>query len=292
MLLDQSFFQTLKLQEVPDGHLFLSQIMRVNYRWLFGVSLRLEGLENLPKDQSVLIAMNHTDRYTCWPFQYALIEAGGQRFTSAWIKAKYYQSVFSRWVLGHCNGIPVPSRGYFILQDAKKRLGRVLTQDEYREIRIASEQDPMHPINLLNDRMMGLVEQKTLEALVDKKNHVVVFPQGTRSKRLLPSRTGLIQMAYRHQIPIVPVGASGCDTLYPGHSPWARRGRVTYRIGKPLYFRGPQDFRPFTNDALVHAELFAKSAWELTREINQLLDPAYQLDMNTDFKAWAADRLL
>ncbi|MEI6806187.1 MAG: lysophospholipid acyltransferase family protein [Myxococcaceae bacterium] len=292
MLIDESYLKTLRLQEIPDGHLFCARIMRVNYRWLFGARVKLEGLENLPKDHSVLIAMNHTDRYTCWPFQYALIEAGGHRFTSTWIKAKYYQNALSRWVFDHCNGIPVPSRGYLILQEAKERLGRMLTQEEYRAIRIASEQDPKHSMSVLNDRLMHCVEEKTLEALENKKNHVLVFPQGTRSKRLLPSRIGMIQMAYKHQIPIIPVGASGCDTLYPGPSPWARPGRVTYRIGKPLIFKGPQDFKPFTGDAKRYETLFEKSAWELTREINQLLDSAYQLEINADFKTWAPDRLL
>src|SRR5690606_15126531 len=63
---------------------------------------------------------------------------------------------------------------------------------------------------------------------------LLVFPQGTRSRRLLPAHDGIAQMALHLRIPIVPIGCNGADLVYPGASPFARRGRIVYRVGEPI----------------------------------------------------------
>jgi 1-acyl-sn-glycerol-3-phosphate acyltransferase len=141
-------------------------------------------------------------------------------------------------------------------------------------------------------RLMALVEAKTTEALFQKENNVIVFPQGTRSLRLLPARTGMLQFAIRHQVDVVPIGSNGCERLYPGASPLAKGGRVVYRIGKPLTMDG--EFRdlqieapyiPFTQQADPFEETFQRAAARVTTAIDDLLDEPYKLEKTAGMAA-------
>lgn len=243
----------------------------------------------------------------------------------AWVKAKYYENKMLGWFFDQCNNLPLPSMGYLILKDAVAALGRKLTDEEYRTLRdlvdfklepgdVSSNlQTSLEPIlrgvradfnpdvehyrdymNRWNDRLMSLVEKRTVEAVFEKQNHIIVFPQGTRSIRLLPAKTGMLEFAFRHKIPIVPVGSNGCESVYPGGSPFASGGAVEYRIGKPLtmddafsecYVNEP--YVPFTRESKKFKAQFQKGAEILTQAINELLDEPYQLGANTDERSRA-----
>jgi 1-acyl-sn-glycerol-3-phosphate acyltransferase len=151
-----------------------------------------------------------------------------------------------------------------------------------------------------NDRLMGLVEQRTLQALFENHNNVIVFPQGTRSLRLLPGKPGLAQFALRHEIPVVPVGSMGSEEAYPGGSPWAGGGTCRYRIGRPLSVddaladcRIEGSYRPFTREAEVHAERFERAMRRITAAIDDLLEERYKLAAEDGADARPrADRLM
>jgi hypothetical protein len=112
---------------------------------------------------------------------------------------------------------------------------------------------------------------------------LLIFPQGTRSRRLLPGKAGIAQIALKLRIPIVPVGCNGSDVVYPGSSPFGRKGHIVYRIGEPIPyeeltpFHVAEDFAPFTAAAeRDHAEKFGAIASLVSDRINDLLDPEYQ----------------
>ncbi|MEO1175515.1 MAG: 1-acyl-sn-glycerol-3-phosphate acyltransferase, partial [Myxococcota bacterium] len=96
--------------------------------------IEVEGLDNLP-DRSVVLAMNHTDRYNYWPFQYQMYRFGVPRFTATWVKGKYYENAMMSWFMMSMNTIPVPSRGYIIAARFQEAIGRAPSNDEYRLLR-------------------------------------------------------------------------------------------------------------------------------------------------------------
>jgi 1-acyl-sn-glycerol-3-phosphate acyltransferase len=278
-----------------------------------------------------MFALNHTDRYNYWPFQYRMWRRGDLPFTTTWVKGKYYENKWLGWFFDQCNNIPLPSRGYLILQDARALLNRKLGDEEYRVLRDLVdgrlEQDALPDsasaavrrlltearrdfqpaeetyaafMRRWNDRLMGLVEQRTLQALFENHNNVIVFPQGTRSKRLLPGKPGLAQFSLRHEIPVVPVGSMGSEDAYPGASPWARGATCRYRIGKPLTVadaladcRITQPYAPFTHEAEAHAEFFERAMKRITAAIEDLLEDPYKMATESDLDGGRrADRLI
>ena len=84
---------------------------------------------------------------------------------------------------------------------------------------------------------------------------------------------------------MVPIGCSGSDRVYPSNTPFAKGGRVVYRIGERLRIDGPElaahrvtePFRPFTLEAADrHRASFQGMTDVVMDHINRLLDPRYQ----------------
>ena len=318
-MIEEEDLRKLRLSRRPPGQLIAARLLDLNYRWPPANRVEISGVENIPGDRPVFFALNHTDRFNYWPFQWALWKMGGHRFVTSWVKAKYYDNPLMSAFLNQCNNIPLPSLGYVILNDAAATLGRPLTEEEYRFLRdlvdsqagkdesvahldgeiesdvarllvtprrdFLPEMEP-YAVFILRwaGRLFRLVEERTLEALFSHHNNVLVFPQGTRSLRLLPARTGMLEFALRHDVDIIPVGSNGCERLYPGASPLARRGEVLYRVGKPLTVEGDfgdcritELYQPFTVEAQAHEDKFVRAASRVTAAINDLLDEPYRL---------------
>ena len=331
-MVDEEHLTRLELWERPFGQRFFAgAVLLPNYSMPPVTRIVLEGVENIPRDRTVMFALNHTDRYNYWPFQYEMWRRSDLPFTTTWVKAKYYENRWLGWFFDQCNNIPLPSRGYLILQDARAVLGRKLEDSEYRVLRnlvdgkleqkeisgaasadvgrlLTEPRRDFRPgeetysafMHRWNDRLMGLVEQRTLQALFENHNNVIVFPQGTRSIRLLAGKPGLAQFALRHEIPVVPVGSMGSEEAYPGGSPWAGGGTCRYRIGQPLSVddaladcRIEGAYRPFTREAEVHAERFERAMQRITAAIDDLLEEPYKLaaDRGADARP-RADRLI
>lgn len=329
-MIDEHSLEHLTLAPIPRVQIAVGHVLRLNYGFGVLVKIKLEGVENIPLDRPVMFALNHTDRYNYWPFQYQMWRRGGLPFTVTWVKAKYFQHPLLGPLFKSTNNIPIPSKGYLILQDAQAVLGRELAREEYRWLRDqvnAGEARTKVPAGLSpelaalletprrdfdppresyatfmtrwNDRLMGLVEARTLEALLEKRHNVIVFPQGTRAIRLLPARLGMLQFALRHRVTIVPVGSNGCEALYPGSNPVARPGTVTYRIGRPLSVDDAfadctvdEPFRPFTAEAEPHRERFTRAADLVTEAIDALLDEPYKRAPEEEGGEVPLDRLM
>ena len=312
-MLDLKRLQSLRLRRIPWGQLLTANLgMRPNFTFLPGIDIVVEGLENLPTDRRVILALNHTDRYNPWPLQYTLYRKK-LGFTVTWVKAKYYEHWFIGAFMTACNNIPLPSRGYVISTEFRKLMNRPPSNDEYRTIRdmmdgkrdfsspfktedtehvrrffeggSGSVQETVRKLEEYFGQMMDVVTNLSTQVMSELNSHLLVCPQGTRSKRLTEGKTGMVQMAQRMGATILPVGCSGSDRLYPGASPFAKKGRVVYRIGEPLPVdsgplaphRVPEEIKPFTREG---SEKFGEKYTIMTKivmdRINDLVDPEYQ----------------
>jgi 1-acyl-sn-glycerol-3-phosphate acyltransferase len=288
-MLDIARLERIRLSRRPLSQRFVGNVFLLpNYRIPPRVEIRIEGGEKLP-DERVIYAMNHTDRYNYWPFQFALWKELN-RFTATWVKGKYYENAFVGKFMELTNNLPTVSRGYLITRDFIATLGRPPEDSEYAILRpwvdaaSAGEVDPPHDldklpadllkrprnvlglrfepdrqsyaayINSLFTAMMGLFLELNRKAL-DCGLDLLVFPQGTRSVTLSRGHIGLAEVALYFDRTIVPVGCSGSDHCYRGSSPIASSGSIVYRIGEPISpaemrdFHPGSDFVPFSHDA-------------------------------------------
>ena len=310
-MLDLDRLKRIRLRRTPPVQILVAEtLLRLNYRLPRPTDIVFEGLEHVPRDRRVFFAMNHTDRFNYWPFQYGMYRRK-LPFTATWVKGKYYEARALGWFMDATNNIPVPSRGYVISTEFRKLHGRPPGKEEYRVLRDlvdgrgdgASDSEAVRRLlgpdvggflarfDALFGEMIGEVIRLNREALFDRDLNVLVFPQGTRSKRLSRGHTGLAQMAQHLGAAIVPVGCSGCDRLYPGSSPLSRGGQVVYRVGAPLEPDGPelapyrvkQPFTPLTTAASERhgADLRAITDLVMAR-IDALVDPEYRFGDSTD----------
>lgn len=304
-MLDLDLYDRVWLSARPPVQRVIADgFLRFDYR---KVDLSVEGLERLG-DRPVVFAMNHTDNFNYWPFQYRLHLDG--RYTATWVKGKNYEHLARRWFMLTTNNLPVASRGYVLTRDFLSVTGRRPTADEYRALRdsVDALEDPPagsvprevleRPRDMLGRRFWPHRERypEAVEALMnlfhgrfvdlnrralDLGLNVLVFPQGSRSIRLSRGHIGLAQLALHLDVPIVPVGCSGSDVVYPGNSMRAKPGRIVYRIGEPMQDWGDlapkEPFAPFTRAAEeTHRDRFQAVVDRVMDAINDLVDEPYR----------------
>jgi len=304
-MLDLALYDRVHISARPPAQWLIAEcFLRFDYR---KVDLVLEGIENLP-NRPVIFAMNHTDNYNYWPFQYSLHKHG--TYMATWVKGKNYESpavsTFMRWT----NNIPIASRGYVITRDFLNVMGRRPNPDEYRALRDATdtlrEVDPADvPQAVLTESrdMLGYRFEPETERYVDAidsvmnklmgrfvelnerahalGSHLLVFPEGTRSVHLSRGHIGLAQMALHLNAPIVPVGCSGSDLVYTSRSVITKPGRIVYRIGEPMSdwsdLAPREPFVPFTREAEAkHREAFQGIVDRVMDRINDLVDERHK----------------
>ena len=312
-MIDTDRLNRLRLHRRPMGQIaFANLVLSWDYRLPRRTEIVLEGLENLPRDRSVFLAMNHTDRYNYWPAQYAMYRRG-YPFTATWAKGKYYDDPGTATFLDLTNNIPLPSRGYVLVTDFRRRCKRKPAEVEYRFLRdvvdgvadlatvdLAGQSadvrawiaecggTPAGFVQWFEGRFAPLLHhviRLNRQAISELGINVLVFPQGTRSIRLARGHTGLVQVAHHLGAAIVPVGCNGSDKAYPGGWPFSRGGRVVYRFGKPLEPNGPElgahrvtvPYLPLSRAAAeAHGPQFRAATDVIMAQINTLLDPEYR----------------
>jgi long-chain acyl-CoA synthetase len=75
--------------------------------------------------------------------------------------------------------------------------------------------------------------------LLDNGWSILFFPEGWRSTtgEMLPFRRGIGVMATRMRVPVVPVKLEGIFEIMPVGRFFPKRGPVTVKFGKPMYFK-------------------------------------------------------
>ncbi|MDA8125001.1 MAG: lysophospholipid acyltransferase family protein [Deltaproteobacteria bacterium] len=305
-MIDIDYLKKIRLVSRPFGQYFVGNVLLFpNYHIFAKVEIEIENRERIPKGENVIFAMNHTDRFNYWPFQYKMLKLKEYPFTTVWVKAKYYKNAFLAKGLDLCNMIPVPSMGYFIEEFYRKKFHQRMDRSLYRIVkdridgRIAEagpqERAAIEALQALGDHFaefirghydaaMGKVAELSRTALFEKNLNLIIFPEGTRSLTLAEGRTGLAQLALHTGKRIVPVACNNSEAVYTGSLPFARSGRITYRIGEPLSvndrlkdFRIDEPFRLFSREAQErYREQFEGVTRTVMASIEEMLDERYR----------------
>jgi len=87
-----------------------------------------------------------------------------------------------------------------------------------------------------HNREAAIASVREAEAVVRRGNHMVVYPEGTRSRdgRLLPFKKGPFYMAMETGVPIVPITLVGTETLLPKGKFFVKPGEVTVVFHPPV----------------------------------------------------------
>jgi len=305
-VIDIDYLKKIKLKTNPFGQRFLGNLLLLpNYRIFAKVDIQIENCELIPRGENVIFAMNHTDRFNYWPFQYKLWKMREFPFTTVWVKAKYYKNAFLAKGLDLCNLIPVPSMGYLIEEYYRKTFNRKMDKGLYRAVkdmiegRLAEagpqERAAIETLQAMGehfsdfirsqyDGVMERVAELSRAALCEQKLNLIIFPEGTRSVKLAEGRTGLAQLALHTEKRIVPVACNNSEQVYRGSLPFARSGRITYRIGEPLSvndqlkaFRIREPFRLLSRESQQrYREQFEGTTRVVMESIEQMLDEKYR----------------
>ncbi|OPY05044.1 MAG: Acyltransferase [Syntrophaceae bacterium PtaB.Bin038] len=304
-MIDEKYLDNIRLSSTPIGQKIIGTLVLIpNYRLFQNVDIRFENRERIPRDETVIFAMNHTDRYNYWPFQYQLWK-WQYPYTTVWAKGKYYRNRLVGKMLDISNVIPVPSMGYLVEEFYRRRFGRKIGKEEYRAIKdwIDGKADEAASLARLGKETKTLFQKGFIEHLKDYHQllmekvaelstkairewglNLIIFPEGTRSLRLGTGRTGIAQIALYSGKKIVPVGCNNSDRLYTGHSPFAKSGAVTYRIGEPLSvdgrleeFRITEPFKLFSRESQQKYRVQFEGVTKVVMDsINELLDERHR----------------
>jgi hypothetical protein len=305
-MIDIDYLKKINLVTSPVGQqLVASLLLFPNYRIFANVDIQIENIERIPRDENVIFAMNHTDRFNYWPFQYKLWSMKCFSYATVWVKGKYYRNALLAKGLDLCNLIPVPSMGYLVEEFYRKKFKKRLDKNAYRAIKDiidgkyeSIEAYPKKASEVLNalgehfvdfvkgyyDLIMERVAELSWTALSEKRLNLIIFPEGTRGTQLGEGRTGVAQLALSTGKKIVPVGCNNSDQLYKGSLPFAKSGRIVYRVGEPLSldnqlreFAIDEPFKLFSKESQMKYKRQFEGVTKIVMEnINKLLDEKYR----------------
>jgi 1-acyl-sn-glycerol-3-phosphate acyltransferase len=305
-MVDIEYLKKIKLVTQPFGQKIVANCLLLpNYRLFANVEIRIENAERIPRGESVIFAMNHTDRFNYWPFQYKLLRMREFPFSTVWVKAKYYKNAFLAKGLDLCNLVPVPSMGYLIEEFYRKKFDKKMDRGLYRAVkdlidgRIVEagpqERAAVEAVQAMGEQfaefirgyyeeVMAKVAELSRIALCEKGLNLIIFPEGTRSVTLSEGKTGLAQLALHTRKRIVPVACNNSEEVYTGSLPFAKSGRITYRIGEPLSvndrlsaFRIDEPFRLLSRESqLRYREQFEGVTRIVMASIEEMLDEKYR----------------
>ncbi len=323
------FVKEASLNQIPYGQLFIGEVFLLPVYSLKKLKIVVEGIENLP-DTPVIFAMNHTDRYNYWPFQFYLWKNRKRLnikhpYTATWVKGKYYENRLVASFMKWTGNIPVPSKGYLIAKDFIDMFSNnhKLAEDDFKLLKlyvdgkitendlkvnadervlklISTPHNTFDPsvssykdyINNLFFDLMKDVRELNRDAMYNKGLNLIIFPEGTRSKKLIKGKPGIAQVALSLKVPVVPVGCNGSDKAYDSNLPFPKKNKtIIYRIGKPILlntlsdeFDVGDDFVPFTPQSVKLVEIFEKATNLIMKSISELLDEEYKGDYSKEAK--------
>ena len=204
-----------------------------------------------------------------------------------------------------CHLIPVPSMGYLIEEYYRKHFQKKMDRGLYRTVKdiiegkIAefgpNERGALDAIQAMGDNFAQFVHEQydgimekvaalSRSALLEKNLSVIIFPEGTRSVKLAEGRTGIAQLALNTEKKIVPVACNNSDEVYTGSLPFAKSGRITYRVGEPLSvqdklkeYRITEPFRLLSRESQKRYKAQFEGVTRIVMEsIESMLDAKYR----------------
>jgi 1-acyl-sn-glycerol-3-phosphate acyltransferase len=305
MMVDLEYVKKIRLVSKPLGQQIVARFLLLpNYQIFQKVDIKVENMDRIPRDENVIFAMNHTDRFNYWPFQFKLWQMNFP-YTTVWVKGKYYGNALLAKGLDLCNLIPVPSMGYLVEEFYRKKYKRRMGKTLYRSIKDVIdgkyetvESYPKEAVDTLcamgenfidyvrshHDAIMERVATLSRKALCEQNLNLIIFPEGTRGTQLGEGRTGLAQFALHTRKKIVPIGCNNSDAVYSGSLPFAKSGWITYRVGEPLSFEDQlkefaidEPFKVFSRESQKKYKTQFEQVTRIVMEnINQLLDEKYR----------------
>ena len=310
--------------------------LRWDYLFPKKTEIIIDGLDHLPFNGGVIFAMNHINAFDYLPFMYGLYRIHrddprrGRLGLTAWIKAKYFDSLPLAQLLDWLNMIPLPSRGYLLARDYQDTFGRQVDNESYRLLRMLidgdcdldsflekaspdleqlvttphGDFDPQGQsyaefVEYHYNDLLAMVSELSEQALA-QHFYLFVYPEGLIGPHLQTGRLGLAQFALKTGATIIPVGANGLEKIYPRIRPFSRGGQVRYRLGRPLSvqnelapFAITEPFIPFTRSAQDRFGPRFQAATDLIMtRINDLLDPPYRHRPGSEAGKTDVDRLI
>lgn len=107
------------------------------------------------------------------------------------------------------------------------------------------------------------------EEFLKRGDAVAIYAEGTRAKagEAQEARAGVVFLAQRTKVPIVPVAISGTEKLFSKRFPWYRRARVELTFGKPFLLSDFGEITRTNRDAI---------AQQVMARVAALLPPGYR----------------
>jgi len=90
---------------------------------------------------------------------------------------------------------------------------------------------------------------ESIQRVIDNKNSIMIFPEGTRSnqKELLPFKKGAAHVAKQFKLPIIPVVTHNSHNLMIKGSVWFKSGQIHVQILDPITNIEDYDIDELTN---------------------------------------------
>ena len=304
-------------QRIPAGPL-----TGINLSFLPCIDVQFLGTENIPKEGGKILVMNHSDAYNYLPLIRKLYQH--DLYPAVWIKGKNYVNRFASWFFDFNGMIPVPPGTYVIEKAHAAKYGKgKLTKESYALIKELFNEKKSDEIkkNHINDKknlpadveffakhiddlswyQSQLLQRmgKLTEDALDLGLYILCFPEGTRNAQLGIGRTGIFEVALHKNIPIIPVGCSNGNNVYPrGSLPFARgpngfipsflpgvqKGKLIYRFGKEITTddllkecRIIEEYTPFSPESQkIHTQKFSRARDIVMQKLHDLLDSENQ----------------
>ena len=77
-MIDIDYLKKINLVSRPLGQRFVGNFLLLpNYHLFAKVDIEIVNRERIPRGENVIFAMNHTDRFNYWPFQYKMLKLQG-----------------------------------------------------------------------------------------------------------------------------------------------------------------------------------------------------------------------
>ena len=161
---------------------------------------KVTGVENLPKDNPFIIALNHTSYYdTVLP--YCVILPVLDKKIHPLVNSHYWKNPITRNIMHQCEAFPV----FIKDKDAKRK----------------------------NKESIG-----KLINCIKKGELAMIFPEGTRSfdGKLKKAKTGIARIALKAKVPVVPIGIKDSHKVLTKGKMLPTFNRCEFHIGKPMHF--------------------------------------------------------